>query len=150
MKAIFRSDYPAQSKKTGEYFTMFVYVITKSTEDEMNAYKRFLATKGYEVREDNGQVIYQTPNYSGEEITIGISPTSGIPYVDNSAMNKARSIARQYGALDQFKNAIANNIAEGVTAGVFGRKSAVSNATGTVKVEKAVETVEEENAEDAM
>lgn len=145
MKAIFRNDYPAQSKKTGEWFTMFVYRITKSTEEEMNAYKRYLTGKGYEPREDEGCIIFQTPNYSGEQITIGISPTSGIPYVDNSAMNKARSIARQYGALNEFKSAIANNIAQTITGDILGgRTSSVSNATATTKVEKVEETEEED------
>lgn len=147
MKAIYRSDYPAKSKKTGEYFTMFVYVITKSTEDEMNAYKRFLASKGYEAREDNGQVIYQTPDYAGDEITIGISPTSGIPYVDKSAMNKARSLAKQYGASEHFKQSIATSIAQSVASDILGKRV---SANTTVVAGKVTEEVEAENGEDAL
>lgn len=147
MKAIYVNSYSRKSEKTGEVYDMFVYAITKSTEDEMNAYKRFLSSKGYELREENGKALYQSLQYGGEEINILISPTTGIPYIDNSAVKKARSLARQYGALDQFKQSIATSIAQSVTSDILGKRV---SANTTVVAGKVTEEVEAENGEDAL
>ncbi len=149
MKAVSLSSYTKISDKTGKPYDMFVYGITKSTEDEMNAYKAFMNEKNYEIREQDGMVIFQSPSFGGENIDIKISPTTGIPYIDNSAVKKARSIARQYGAEEQFKMSIANTIANTLTAGIFdSRPSATSvlKANGNVVIEEQVT----DNQEDAL
>jgi hypothetical protein len=149
MKAISLSSYTKISEKTGKPYDMFVYGITKSTEDEMNAYKAFLADKGYELREQDGMPLFQSLSYGGENIEIKISPTTGIPYIDNSSVKKARSIARQYGAEEQFKQSIATSIANSLTADIF-----VSRPTAkAVLAEKNVTPVQDEvldNQEDAL
>ena len=149
MKAVSLSSYTKISEKTGKPYDMFVYGITKSTEDEMNAYKAFMNEKNYEVREQDGMVIFQSLSYGGENIDIKISPTTGIPYVDNSAVKKARSIARQYGAEEQFKMSIANTIANNLTADIFTSRpsaTAVLKANGNTVIEEQVT----DNQEDAL
>ena len=149
MKAISLSSYTKISEKTGKPYDMFVYGITKSTEDEMNAYKAFLADKGYELREQDGMPLFQSLSYGGENIDIKISPTTGIPYIDNSAVKKARSIARQYGAEEQFKQSIATSIANSLTADIFVSRP----TTKAVLAEKNVTPVQDEvldNQEDAL
>ena len=128
---------------------MFVYGITKSTEDEMNAYKAFMIGKNYEIREQDGMVIYQSLSYGGENVDIKISPTTGIPYIDNSAVKKARSIARQYGAEEQFKMSIANTIATSLTADIFNTRPS-SSAVLAQGNKPVIEEQVTDNQEDAL
>lgn len=82
-------------KKNGK--DVFVYAIHKISAEDAETYEAIQGTK-LRHDKDSGNMLFFSVRYSGEDITLNFNQDKTGVYVDTSEIDKARSIAEQYGA----------------------------------------------------
>lgn len=132
MKAKFHSKYNT-TDKNGKGIVMFRYIVS-GTESELQAYKE--AQADFYRESDDGQPYFFTPNWTGDNITLGIT-SKGKVFADTANIDKGVSLMNRYPG--QLGQEIAKLLAAQLMSGATGQSAASTLASAPAQQEASGE-----------